>query len=192
MRKNRKLLIIVLLVILTCFGVFAFFWLSRPKENIDSIDSKILEHLEILEENFMAFNIGDNIKEEFIKVIDFIFYEGDIKGYKFKDLSGSVKLKVLSMALYFDNRIELYFPGYKETISSKTKRAYNNCKVIIITSYLNLTTKICSNNEDLCKSAKDNFNELKIIFDLSWDLINDLANDGLNNVRDWYEIWSGK
>jgi hypothetical protein len=140
----------------------------------------------------MAFNIGDNIKEEFIKVIDFIFYEGEIKGYKFKDLSGSAKLKVLSMALYFDNRIEVYFPGYKESVSSKTKRAYKNCKVMIIASYLNLTTKICSNNEDLCKSAKDNFNELKIIFDLTWDLINDLANDGLNNVRDWYEIWNGK
>ena len=64
--------------------------------------------------------------------------------------------------------------------------------MMIIASYLNLTTKICSNNEDLCKSAKDNFNELKIIFDLTWDLINDLANDGLNNVRDWYEIWNGK
>ena len=137
-------------------------------------------------------SLGESAKEYFVTIIDFIFYKGTIKGYTFNELSNSVKLKVLSSALYFDSKIDKYFPGYKESISSTTKKIYTNVKAGIISTYLEITTTICNSNDELCASAKIGFQSLKKNFGLTFDLIKEIAGDGINNLKNWYEIWSGK
>lgn len=157
-----------------------------------SADAQILNYFNDLQNDFNATSIKDSVKSGFISVVDFLFYNGKIKGYTFDQLSSSAQLKVLAMALYFDQKIDTYFPGYKESISTTTGKTYTNLKEKIVYTYLNLTTSICANHSDLCTSAKEGFMILKTNFGLTWSLIKDIAKDGLTNLKDWYEIWSGK
>ena len=122
-------------------------------------------------------------------MVDFLFYNGTIKGHTFNDLTSSAKLKVLSMALYFDSKIDKYFPGYKESISNTASKIYTNVKERIVKAYLTITTSICNANSELCNEAKSNFQELKNNFGLTWELLKDIAGDGLANLKNWYEIW---
>lgn len=155
-------------------------------------DAEVMSYMNSLNNEFNATSIKDSVKNGFITVVDFIFYGGKIKGHTFAELTTAVKLNVLKMALYFDSKIEKYFPGYKETISNGANKIYTNIKNEIIKSYLTLTTTICSSNNELCANAKNGFQELKTNFGLTFDLIKDIAGDGLSNLKNWYEIWSGK
>lgn len=128
------------------------------------------------------------LKSAFIKVADFIFYDKDINGYYFKDLTTSAKLKVISLALKLDAIIDKHFPGYKEELSS----SYAKAKDSLITLYLNLTSEFCKNNGATCESAKNDFALLKESLNLSWDVISSLAKSGTTKIKEWYEIFSGK
>lgn len=128
------------------------------------------------------------LKNAFIKVVDFIFYDKDINGYYFKDLTASAKLKVIGLALKLDNIIDSHFPGYKDELSS----SYNKAKDNLITLYLNLTSEFCKNNDSICESAKNDFSFLRESLNLSWDVIKNLAKSGTNKLKEWYEIFSGK
>lgn len=128
------------------------------------------------------------LKSAFIKVVDFIFYDKDINGYYFKDLTTSAKLKVISLALKLDAIIDKHFPGYKEELSS----SYAKAKDSLITLYLNLTSEFCKNNDATCESAKNDFALLKESLNLSWDVISSLAKSGTTKIKEWYEIFSGK
>ena len=152
-------------------------------------DTIVLSYVNDYKKELDAGNITDNLKKGFVTVIDFLFYNGTIKGYYFKELTDAVKLKVLAIAMYFDAKIEKYFPGYKETISTAVNKIYTNIKSKIVAAYLNITTKICTNNPDLCLTAKEDFQSLKADFGLTWDLLKDIAGDGLTNLKNWYEIW---
>ena len=158
----------------------------------ENADDAITSYLNKVESEMNKPSLGESAKEYFITIIDFIFYKGTIKGYTFNELSNSVKLKVLSSALYFDSKIDKYFPGYKESISSTTKKIYTNVKTGIISTYLEITSTICNSNNELCASAKADFQSLKKNFGLTFDLIKEIAGDGINNLKNWYEIWSGK
>jgi len=162
-------------------------------ENVSSnADTEVLNYFNNLEKDFNTPNIKDSVKSGFTTVIDFLFYKGKIKGYTFSELSSTAKLKVLKAALYFDAKIEKYFPGYKESISNTTTKIYTNIKEQIVSTYLTLTTTICTNNEELCSEAKEGFNELKTNFGLTFDLIKEIAGDGITNLKSWYEIWRDK
>ncbi|MCI9280832.1 MAG: hypothetical protein HFI49_01035, partial [Bacilli bacterium] len=165
---------------------------NTNNEKLDSADITVMNYMNTLEVELNKPSLGESVKESFITLIDFIFYKGSIKGHTFNELSNSVKLKVLSSALYLDSKIDKYFPGYKESISSATKNIYTNVKTNIISVYLDITTTICNSNNELCDSAKDGFQSLKKNFGLTFDLIKEIAGDGISNLKNWYEIWSGK
>lgn len=73
-------------------------------------------------------NDEKTLKNYFITLTDFIFYDGTIKGVKFSELTASVKEKVLSIYEAIDSKIESRFPNYKETIKDKASKTYNNLK----------------------------------------------------------------
>ena len=165
---------------------------SNNKNEDEKADDAVISYLNRVEAEMDKPSLGESAKEYFITIIDFILYKGTIKGHTFNELSNSAKLKVLSSALYLDSKIDKYFPGYKESISSTTKNIYTNIKGNIISVYLDITTTICNSNNELCASAKDGFQSLKKNFGLTFDLIKEIAGDGVSNLKNWYEIWSGK
>lgn len=137
-------------------------------------------------------DVKDKAKEYFITIVDFIFYDGKIKGHTFNDLSSTAKLKIISIALKIDNKIEEYIPGYKETISSNGSKIYNNVKEKLVTLYLDISTEICKNHENECNTAKEIFKDIKDNCRIGWDFVKKLVSSGTSKLKDWYEVYSGK
>ena len=137
-------------------------------------------------------DVKDKAKEYFITIVDFIFYDGKIKGHTFNDLSSTAKLKIISIALKIDNKIEEYIPGYKEKISSNGSKIYNNVKEKLVTLYLDISTEICKNHENGCNTAKEIFKDVKDNCKIGWDFIKKLVSSGTSKLKDWYEVYSGK
>ena len=157
-------------------------------------DAEIVEYFNVLNEIIINYEdddktILDNIKDGFVIIVDFLFYNGEIKGKTFRELSNSTKIKVIQLAFSIDSGIERRFPSYKETISINGKKIYNNFKVEAIKLYLDVTTDICNNEPDLCVSAKEGLSNLKSSFSLTWDVIKLAAGDGILKLKEWYEIW---
>ncbi len=165
---------------------------DEVKETVSgNADAEVLSYVKNIEND--AFNnITKNLKMGFITIVDFLFYGGDIKGYTFNELTSKAKLEVLEGTLVVDKKIEELFPGYKETISNNTSKVYTNVKNLVVDAYLNITSKICSQNDELCDSAKQNFQTLKTSFGFTWDFIKELAGNGINRLKDYYEIWKEK
>lgn len=160
---------------------------TTKKKDIKNADENVVAYFNN-EVNTADTKSKGTLKSTFIKVVDFIFYDKDINGYYFKDLTASAKLKVIGLALKLDNIIDSHFPGYKDELSS----SYNKAKDNLITLYLNLTSEFCKNNDSICESAKNDFSFLKESLNLSWDVIKNLAKSGTNKLKEWYEIFSGK
>lgn len=130
----------------------------------------------------------EKFKEYFITIVDFIFYDKEIKGYTFNELSGSAKAKIIGIALKIDSKIEEYVPNYKEAISS----TYRDVKERLITLYMDVATDICKNNEEGCNTVKDIFADIKSTCKIGWDFIKNLIASGTSKIKEWYEIYSGK
>lgn len=156
-------------------------------------EDDVISYLTTLDNDLTNYNgdkkIGDSIKKGFVTVVDFIFYDGTIKGKKFKELSNSAKIKVLEIALSVDQKIEKHFPNYKEEISTKSKDVYSNLKTKVVELYLDITTKICEDNLDTCESAKEGLKDLKTSFSITWDYIKKYSKEGKDKLKDWYEVW---
>ena len=128
----------------------------------------------------------EKAKNAFITIVDFIFYDKEIKGYTFKELTTSAKLKVIEIALSIDNKIDEYFPDYKDVIKDK----YDNIKGKLAVKYLEFTSTLCESvGEDVCNQAKEDFNNLKENFSITWQLIKELASSGSQKVKEFYESW---
>lgn len=156
-------------------------------------ETEIIAYFEQLNNDLDNYKINKSfttkIKENFIVMIDFLFYGGTINDTTFANLSEETKLQVLKLAFYIDNKISNYFPGYRENITIKGNKIFDNISSNIITSYLNITTEICNNNESLCLKAKDGLQELKNVFALTWDFIKNISELGLTKLEDSYLIW---
>lgn len=134
----------------------------------------------------------DKAKECFITLVDFIFYDGEIKGKRFDELTASTKAKILYYTLLIDAKIDSKWPNYKENIQGK----YNDVKEKLIAKYMDLTTSICSSNEKECEYAKNDFKLLKESINLTWNTLKKAFsyafNKGKASLTEWYEVFSGK
>ena len=74
---------------------------------------------EILESETVS-NIKAKSKIIFVNLVDFVFYNGEIHGITFDELSDSAKNKVMEITLSMDSKIESKIPGYKEKIKDKS------------------------------------------------------------------------
>lgn len=139
-------------------------------------------------------NIKENCKEAFVTMVDFIFFDGDIKGIKFDDLSDAGKKEVLSLASSIDDLIMKKFPNYKEEISDVTSSAYNKASELI--------KKGSTNVKDFAKEklGEDNYNKIKSVKDSVLDAIKNEWNDTKEDagelidtvkdkIKNWYLNW---
>lgn len=166
--------------------------ITNEKTENKNADSEIIAYMNETESYFENTSLQEEIKVRFIAVVDFLFYNGKIKGYTLNDLSSKAKLQILKIALSIDSKIENYLPGYKETITSTTGKIYTGIKSKIIEAYLSTTTKICNYDKTLCNDAKKDFQDMKKAFSITWNVIKDLISSGTDHLKEWYEIYSGK
>lgn len=134
----------------------------------------------------------DKLKGTFVTIVDFIFYDAEIKGIKFNDLTEGAKQNILETASTIDNKIEKSFPGYKETISDKTKKAYNKASEVIKKGANNVKNfsreKLGEENYNAIIDAKDELvYYTKNAFSIVGDVTSNLWNKGKSKVKNWYE-----
>ncbi len=134
-------------------------------------------------------SIMNRLKSGFITIVDFLFYEKPIKGYTFKQLTETAKLKVVKLALTIDAKIDQYFPGYKDQI----KKGYDNIKSKLVTLYLNVTSTVCEKvGSTTCNQAKEDFQNMKDSFGLTFDFLKDIGSSITGSIKDWYESFREK
>ncbi len=127
---------------------------------------------------------GEKAKEGFINVVDFIFYDKEIKGHTFKELTNTAKLKIISIALKIDNKIDSYFPNYKD----KIKGTYTNIKAKLVEKYLEYSQKLCEKvGEQTCNQAKADWEALKNSFGITGEYLKNLGLTGKDKIKNWYE-----
>lgn len=129
--------------------------------------------------------LTQELKQGFIRGVDFLFYGGTIKGKTFNELSTKAKLKTLKLFISLDSKIDEKFPNYKNTLSTK----YQNIKTKTVEKYLDLTADACEKNLDACSSAKEGLADLKKNFSITWSFIKDAAGSGTSKLKSWYEVW---
>lgn len=159
-----------------------------PSTENDVIAYFLAEESAISISNQEDITLCEKAKNSFVTIIDFIFYGKEIKGYTFSGLTNSAKLKVIKIALSIDNKIDTYFPNYKDTIKDK----YKNFKGKLAVAYLEFTASLCESvGENTCNQAKEDFNTMKESFGFTWDLIKELASSASSKVKEFYESWRG-
>ena len=137
-------------------------------------------------------SFSDSAKGVFVSIVDFLFYDGEINGVTFNELTDSGKQKVLEIANKIDKAIESKIPGYKETISSGASNAFNKASEVIKNGANNLNNfakdKLGEENYQSIIDAKD---ELVYYTKNAINLIGDGAGKVFNSVKDkvsgWYQ-----
>lgn len=158
-----------------------------------SSDNEVVNYVKNEYDTYSSYSnetsIPEKAKNGFITIIDFIFYNGTIKGKHFSDLTDSAKAKIIYYALLIDDKIDTRWPDYKNTIKSKA----SDIKAKLIAKYMDVTTSLCDNHKDACEVAKTDFNILKKSLNITWNVIKDAAKYGYGKVttylKNWYETW---
>ena len=131
-------------------------------EKDEEITEYILEEMENLQEqidNKDDNNIKKSAKKLFITLIDFIFFDKEIKGVTYNELSEGVKQQLYDELCTINTLIDQYLPDTKESISE----TYNAYKKYLTPYYYDFIDTIKSyigeeNLKDL-KDLKDNLGE---------------------------------
>lgn len=125
----------------------------NEKDNI--VIDELNNTLKNIEESTQDENFKDKASSTFISIVDFLFYDGTIKGISFDELTEKGKEKVLEISSKIDVKLEEKCPGYKEKISNSTSKAYQKASKII--------KKGAKNVNDFAKNALGDDNYQAII-----------------------------
>ena len=135
-------------------------------------------------------SFADSAKGVFVSIVDFLFYDGEINGITFDELTDSGKQKVLEIASKVDSAIESKIPGYKETISSTASKAFNKASEIIKSGANNLNNfareKLGEENYQSIIDAKD---ELVYYTKNAMSFLGDVGGKVFNSVKDKLDSW---
>ncbi len=195
--KKLILLILMLLVLSGC---------QKVKENVTYTENdkiaianfeKIEASVDAMLENDKTKEVQKEAKGIFISVVDFIFYDGEIKGVTFKELSEEGKKKVLQIAASIDQKIESSFPNYKENISKKAGSALAKAGELIKKGANNINDfaeqNLGEENYQAIIDAKDELaSYTKSALDLVEDLAGSLLNKGVDALQNWYQNFKNK
>lgn len=161
-------------------------------ETITDNDLEILDYFgkmgDIVKESFNSEDLLDKGKSYFIYCVDFLFYDGEINGIRFNDMTDSAKEQLLRDISTIDSLICSKYPNYKDDIKEGYGNAYNKASEVIRVGSENI------NEFSRDKLGEDNYNKLKEYKDLfvdtafgDWDDFVDILGKGKQKLKDWYE-----
>jgi len=168
-------------------------------EEYSQNDVEIISYFNELEANVsteLNFGSSESIKNKmkgtFITIVDFIFYDGEIKGIKFDDLTDGAKQNILETAATIDNAIMTKFPNYKEEIGSTVSNAYNKASDLIKKGANNVKEfskeKLGEENYNAIIEAKDELvYYTKNAFSIIGDVANSIWDKSTETIKNWYE-----
>ena len=173
--------------------------MEKPKETYTSEDKEVISYFENIEQNIdnelnkeKSENVKDKLKGTFITIVDFLFYDSEINGIKFDDLTEGAKQNILETVSSIDNKIMTKYPNYKEEISSTTKSAYNKASEVIKKGSENIKEfskeKLGEENYNSIINAKDDLvyytkNAVSIVGEFAGSI----WETGKSKIKTWYE-----
>ena len=187
--KGKTLLYIVIGIVIGSFCSFLIFNIFYKKDSEEVNKS----YVEVKDEDIVNYikDIDDkkdesSLKNGFIKVVDFIFYDGEIMGKRLNELKDETKVKIYNLFYSIDSKVDSLYPDYKEKIFKETGRIYTNLKEKTLKLYINTIDNICENNDDFCEKTKENFNKIKEKFKISYDKLKTFTKEEINKLEEWY------
>lgn len=118
----------------------------------------------------------DSITQSFIYLTDFIFFDVELEGIKFKDLTTEAKAAAITTYVEIDQLIMNIYPDYKEDLSDK----YDTVKEFFTELYeSNLSEEAKQNIEN----TSDKVNE---VVDLVGEYAGDIYDNAKTKVKTWY------
>lgn len=134
----------------------------------------------------------DKLKGTFITIVDFLFYDSEINGIKFNDLTEGAKQNILETISSIDNKIMVKYPTYKEDISSTTSKAYNKASELIKKGANNVKNfsreKLGEENYNSIIDAKDELvYYTKNAFEIVGEVTGSIWETGKSKIKNWYE-----
>lgn len=184
-----------------------------PKQNNDAIKNEVIKPSLSIKDNTVinemndtlnsinkessSSNFSDKAKATFISIVDFLFYDGTIKGVTFNELTDEGKHKVFELANKIDVKLEEKAPGYKDNISNTASSAYNKASEIIKNGASNLNSfakeKLGDENYNSIIDAKD---ELVKYSKNALNLVGNTGSKIFSNTKDklneWYQNFKNK
>lgn len=106
---------------------------SFAKEIIEEKKEEIFfDYLTALKEESIEYLISKEMEEHkekiidnFIIIVDFIYFDGEIKGIKFDELKDSTKEELYQLLSFLDENIENKIPNYKDNLGEKYNKVKN-------------------------------------------------------------------
>ena len=165
----------------------------NDNENKDAIKNT----LKNIEESTQDENFKDKASSTFISIVDFLFYDGTIKGISFDELTEKGKEKVLEISSKIDVKLEEKCPGYKEKISNSTSKAYQKASKIIKNGAKNINdfakNALGDENYQAIIDAKD---ELAKYSKEALNFVTGAGSKVFNNtkekLKEWYQNFKNK
>ena len=167
----------------------------NEKENI--VIDELNNTLKNIEESTQDENFKDKASSTFISIVDFLFYDGTIKGISFDELTEKGKEKVLEISSKIDVKLEEKCPGYKEKISNSTSKAYQKASKIIKNGAKNINdfakNALGDENYQAIIDAKD---ELAKYSKEALNFVTGAGSKVFNNtkekLKEWYQNFKNK
>ena len=116
-----KKFFLLFMVVLTLCGC------SREKSISSNISKKeVSEEEEIVRsiESMKQSRDENTLKKSFVRLTDFIFYDGEINGKTFQEFQKESKDKILEIYQEMVESIEKKYPGISDEVSHKAKNSY--------------------------------------------------------------------
>ncbi|MEG0021325.1 MAG: hypothetical protein RSB77_00080 [Bacilli bacterium] len=159
---------------------------NKDEYVINYFEEKESEVNEILENNSFD-KLKEGSKEIFVNLVDFLFYNGEIKGITFDELNETTKTKILNITSSIDSKIEKKIPDYKETTKDKTGKVLIYVEEKIKSTKEFLEEKVIEKvGEDKYKETvdevKEKGNEIK-------EKSKEIIDNGKTKIKNWYEGW---
>ena len=141
-------------------------------------------------------NIKEKLKENFIILTDFIFYDGTIKGKTFNELTTSAKEEILELYEKIDNKIESIYPNYKEEIKDTSTKVYSKAKSMVISlkdylkkSYIDSVGEDTYQKEmEIIKDTKEKVKEkTEPVIDTAKEKTKETYEKTKDKLNNWYQ-----
>ncbi len=157
--------------------------ISSDEEFVTYINNVEQEVTTITEKEEVTAQDQKVLENTFITLTDFIFYDGEINGVTFDELTDAAKEKVLDIYDKIDTKIESVFPNYKEDIASTSKDVYANLKKEIT----ELKDKIKDKYID--EYGQEKYDNLEQSYNESKETLKDVSTEFYEKTKNKAENW---
>ena len=145
---------------------------ESEEDLVEYIEDVELEVNNIVEKEEMSKSEENVLRNTFITLTDFIFYDGEIKGKKFSDVTDGCKSRIIDLYTKIDEKIESKYPNYKENIKDTSKKVYTG-----------VVEKAKQVKENIKNKYKDYVGEE------GYNNTVDHYEDGKQDMKDVYEVY---